>query len=234
MTTYSTPKGGPIGPKKVRNQALPCSVPGCSLQRKAVAKYCAPHEQRRYRYGSPLGRQIKPREYERERSETAAVIERNAHDHPGLVYALERLAGLLEGREGARLGNRKDSLQRHLARLKGHAVTPEQVLTEASALWLYGHHRNPTVLPQAPQLEAALGQAVLRLAPFNPKTAWSTSGKTYHVTALPADRKALGRWLRTTLGPLLVNIATAIEAEEANRRSMTDALRVALKPAPTS
>jgi hypothetical protein len=204
-----------------RNQLKPCSVPGCTETRHRVAANCYDHEMKRMLYGHPEGRPLHPREYSVERQDVSRLIRSNA-DHPGIQYALQRIARLLSGREPVG----RSSLARHLTRLYDAAVKPEAVLTEAAALWLWSS-RNPALLPDDIRLEFAIGAAVLRLAPLERTVSWR-SGRSYSVSAKTGDRRDLGHLIRNQLGPLLHNLTLTIHREEEQRRSMAQALALPL------
>src|SRR3954467_10568863 len=74
-----------------RNRALPCRLQGCARNRAAISPYCGRHAKAIEKHGHPLGRAIRRREYEAERTYVARLLERN-RSHPAIGCGLRFLA----------------------------------------------------------------------------------------------------------------------------------------------
>jgi len=104
---------------------------------------------RRYFYGWPGGRKIKPKEYAAEKKMVQALIDKN-RDKESIKYALNFL--------GQWLKNGFDLVQG----LREAGVTAEQILVESAALYVY-MQRNPRLVPGWTALTHATGLNVIRL-----------------------------------------------------------------------
>jgi hypothetical protein len=70
--------------KANENRGRACRAEGCNIGRKAVSPYCRAHARAVERYGHPLGRAIRPKEYAVERELVEKFVARQL-DHEGLL-----------------------------------------------------------------------------------------------------------------------------------------------------
>jgi hypothetical protein len=155
-------------------------------------------------------------EYEQERKEASRFLKLH-HDHPGIRSARDWLGNWLDASAS---GDKDQVASVHMARLKRYAISPEAILAEVAALWVFAQ-RNPTTLPDDVRLTIALAIGVLFLCPRE-------RTKTYHYRSGPrrvyadstsTERRVLGEQLRKTLALLLLNITGAIEAQHAQHEA---------------
>lgn len=195
-----------------RNAGRACTVRGCTRTRHQVGLYCHPHSKARTNHGHPLGRRIRPSEYAAERKEVSSFLDQH-QDHAGVQVALSFLQQWLD--ESRDSGREDIPARSHLSRLAVSGVSPLDILRESAALWLFSTRQSRT-LPDDERLTYALGVGVLHLAPFPQCTHWSPGRGTRKGYRPPngTARREAGEHLRNCLGPLLFNIATAIDAQK--------------------
>ena len=133
----------------LKNRLEVCFTDGCNRPRHGLSRYCSMCKYRRYFYGWPGGRKIKPKEYTAEKKMVQALIDKN-RDKESIKYALNFL--------GQWLKNGFDLVQG----LREAWVTAEQVLVESAALYVY-MQRNPRLVPGWTALTHAIGLNVIRL-----------------------------------------------------------------------
>ena len=195
-----------------RNVGRPCMVRGCTRRRHQIGLHCHAHSRARNQHGHPLGRRIRPSEYATERKEVSTFLDQH-QDHAGVQVALSFLQQWLD--EARRDAAAEVPARSHLVRLSVSGVTPQDILREAAAVWLFSTRQSRT-LPDDERLTYALGLAVLHLAPFAQGSRWVPGRgptKAYRPPNGTARREA-GEHLRNSLGPLLFNIATALDARK--------------------
>jgi hypothetical protein len=203
-----------------RNRGLPCRATACVLPRKSVSPFCSRHAKSYERWGHPLGRSVRPKEFAVERKIVAEFLERHAQ-HPGVVSALALLKRWLDS---AALGESAPALS-EWQRLQTHQVAPLEILTTAAALFLLSQWRH-RILPDDDRLTFAMGYHVLKLAPCSRRYAVSR-GKPRMVSVTPGKRarRDVGLRLRRVLAPLLANIAEALSVEWREKQQLDTDLR---------
>jgi hypothetical protein len=205
--------------KIASNSSRPCRHGGCSGRRKALSPYCRLHAVRVERYGHPDGKPINPKEYAVERARVADFLERHA-SHEGLINALKWLQKWLDAArraDAATLGSENVPGARELRQVAEHGVTPLQLLTEAAALFMYSQHQRG--LPDDDRLTWAIGVRVLTMAPRERRYGMLHGKPRYWSRSVgKVARREVGRRIRTTLAPLLVNIVQGIEAERSEKQ----------------
>ncbi len=212
------------------NAALRCSARGCNKPRSDAALHCQLHRRRARDHGHPEGRRIWPKEYAQERLEVAQLLAKE-RDHPairaGIALVREAMDDAIAStsRGAARPGGTHE-----LARIARAGVTPEAILAEAAAVFLFAQRR-PYALPDDARLTFAMGYAVSLLAPRRClQTRRYASGQVrrfYKPTRGPV-RRGLGTWLREGLAPLLVNFQHAAERAQALPQKRRRAMAVPL------
>ncbi len=98
-----------------------------------------------------------------------------------------------------------------MARLSISRVSALSILIEVAAVWLYAT-RNIRALDDGEQLTYALGTAVLHLAPGAVRAVWVLGEQREMPRRIggPA-RREVGLYVRDTLAPMLLNVATTID-----------------------
>jgi hypothetical protein len=217
------PSNASFQSKAAMNRGLTCRVAGCYIPRKAISPFCSTHAKANERYGSPLGRAIRPKEYRVERQLVENFLAKHC-EHEGVQNVIQWLRKWLdEANRGEEVPGRRE-----IQRLASTGVTPLLILTEAAAVYLYSHwsparsalHK----LPDDERLTFAMGIRVLALAPRNrrygklrgkPRMVCEPLGKV--------DRRAVGQRIRMNAIGLLSNIARAIEADEDAKKQFINA-----------
>jgi hypothetical protein len=153
-----------------------------------------------------------------------ARIVKKHHDHPAIDAGRSIIRSTLaEAMENPA----RSPAHRELARIAQAGTSPEVILIEAAAVFLFARG-NPHTLPDDVRLTSAMGYAASLLAPRQcTRTQRTRTGATRrHYREVPgAVRRALGGWLRTELSPLLANLLIAAEATAALQMRRREAMR---------
>ena len=193
-----------------KNLRRPCAVSGCPDKRDRIGKYCKYHDRKQRTFGSPLGRKVKRYEYKAESKVCADFVAEN-QEHPAIKLAQEYLKQWIE--HGATHPS-ATAFNKTLKRLHDHYVTPQDILSECAALWLFDQYRK--LFKSKEEMVMGLGGLVYWLAPvpFRHYTA-STGTKVWRYQRLPTKTKRqLGNDLHSMLCPVLINISRAIIKRE--------------------
>jgi hypothetical protein len=218
------PSSSSFHSKANANRGRACRVEGCFIGRKAVSPWCNAHSKSADRYGHPLGRAVRPKEYTIERTLVEQFIAAHA-DHAGIQSALKWLRKWLDA------ANMSEDVpgRAEMQRLHAHAVEPHSILVQAAALFLLARW-SPRKLVDDVRLDYSIGIAVIRLAPLT-KRYGTLKGQPRVYSKAPGRvaRREVGRRIRLNLAPLLMNISEAIsEAENAKKQFDRD-LRLPFK-----
>lgn len=186
-----------------------CKTRSCNKSRSGYSNYCSNHKAKRSRNGHPLQNVIRPHEYAKERKRVSYFIENYKEGSIALQSGLREIERLLKSPESIY----QDVLRVSFYDLHEREVTPEQVLTELTAIYLFSE-MYPSKLINDECLDHAYGRAVCRLG-------GCSIGSTYdfeksRTTAIykrysGKQVNALGKFLRQRYAILLVNIRLGIE-----------------------
>lgn len=226
-----------------QNEMYTCTVPGCQDHRTGMRRMCRDHLRTDRRYGHPNGNPLKPSTFARERALVVDLLSKNT-DHAALTHGLRWLtAWCTEATTSERAFAGADEV----ARLIRHGVTPLAILAEVAAvdIWL---NNNPRALPDDRAEDFAVSRAVFMLAPRpRRQSGWRPArpgGRapepwTYAPVPKPGALAFVGHHLRRrALTPLLVVIASAVQArareEEAQRAAMRTPMQWAALPSGVS
>jgi len=147
------------------------------------------------------------REYLREVEEVSQFLEHHAN-HVGVRIGIQCLQQWLDA---AKARDHTVPAYEQMARLSISRVSALSILIEVAAVWLYAT-RNIRALDDGEQLTFALGTAVLHLAPRAVRAVWVQGEQREMPRRIggPA-RREVGQYIRDTLAPLLLNVATTID-----------------------
>lgn len=207
------------------NEQRCCDAAGCALPRLGLERFCASHARTYRRYGHPTGRPVKPSSWAAFRVQVQTLLAANA-DHPGTKQVLQFLSAWMAKattNETAFYGAEE------VSRLVRHGVTSMDILVEVCAFWSW-HQRNPRALPSGPDadraVDFALSRAVFGLAPRPRRVSWATPGSpAYSPKPRSSGLAYVGKHLRQTLAPFLVNVAHSIEPEEVLKAKAAEAMK---------
>lgn len=201
------------------NAGRQCSHPSCHQPRFRIGAYCEHHSRLVKEYGHPDGRYVSPKEYQHEAHEVAEFLKQNL-THAGVVAALS----WIDEWQNMTISSDPDERAKQPAgidvmnRLRIHGVTPLDVLTEATSLWLYSY-RFPSKLMDDKRLTYALSRALYNKAPAPKRELWK-SGRIVRQRMLVPERNGIGGRIRDTLGLLILNIISTIHARQAAKESI--------------
>ena len=208
------------------NEQQCCDASGCSLPRHSIDRFCSSHTNTYRRYGHPAAGPLKPSSWAPFRAQVRTLLDANA-DHPGAQQVLRLITAWM-----ATATNNDSAFPgaEELARLSGHGVTAMDMLVEACALWSM-LQRSPRTLPQGGPdadraVDFAISRAVFGLAPRARRQSWTTPGsRSYSTKARSSALAHIGKHLRQTLAPFLVNVAHSIEPEADLKAKAAEAMR---------
>ncbi len=188
-----------------------CTALGCNLPRFRVGAYCQSHAIKVNRWGHPSGRAVREQEMARERETVEAFLSKHK-GHPATVAACkffdDWMSKAVEGKPDV-VG------LLHLQRLQAHGVTSMELAVRAASVFRW-FRNNPRALDDGDCLTMNIGNHLLRAAhteTLGQRT--SRYGRTYknRRKPTPADRRAVGRYVRGALSGFLANVAAGIDAE---------------------
>jgi hypothetical protein len=158
--------------------------------------------------------------------EKVRVIVRNNASHPGILSATQWLQQWINAVMGGQHGALAPE---DIRRLVDAGVTAEDILVEASSFFLYQQY-NPHHFLNDAAVDIALSMAVLQLAPPAKKTRRNPDGSTTEVRqeVKTAPRKKVGRYIRSHLIDLFVNLKKTIEENSCASITTKAAMRAPL------
>ncbi|WP_154654808.1 hypothetical protein [Solimonas variicoloris] len=193
-----------------------CAVPNCGRDVDRFGSWCRRHQDRRSRQGHPTAAAISKVELKPFLARAAAfVMEQDRAGHVGVRAALGWIEGQLEScRNAPALAFSSGTpMEMRWQAWKGRAaregVTPQQVLSAALAVHLFGKYQ-PTRLPDRRFTDYQVGAHILRLAcrrGYYTKAGRRATRTIGHSSQL---RLYAGSLVNNTLIPLLVAAAEAI------------------------
>lgn len=192
----------------LKNELLPCSVPGCPYHRHRLYNVCMRHQARKAHWGDPKARAIQKRELTSVLSEVRSLVERNEASHTGLQNALNWFDRWLKD---AAENKRGVPGWKHIRRLYEYGVNAKELLVTCGAVWLFSY-RNPHRLPTEKALSFALAHQLLKLIPLQYTT--TSSGKKRAMLMGRRDREEIGEYIKKSLAVLFVNIVKTINGKE--------------------
>lgn len=209
-----------------RNHGKLCRAPGCHMPRHRISSWCQKHDQRVSLYGHPEGRVLFQRDYLQESTDVAQFLDKHL-SHAGVQQALKWWQEWLDA---AASGNEEAVAAKDISRLAEKQVSPLDILKAISAVWLYSH-RYPRRLPDDERLSYQLSIATLKTCPrysyISPK------GNTWPIRYSSRGKRLIGKRIRATLGLLLVNIASTIDALPDTRQQLKHYLALPFNISPT-
>lgn len=198
-----------------------CAAKSCTRRATGFSRYCATHRGRYSRTGDPNGRILRKGRDLAEFRKMADTYLAKWKDHPAIVKACQYLESLLTT-DSTYTGPVRvhREIARELRRLRLDGATGLAMLQRVTAVAAYAHWHRRT-FDDGPCLTVNLGHHLLRT------TARPGAGKVKRKVAFE-----LGREVRETLGLLLSQVATAIEADVTKQARARDAIKDALKLEP--
>jgi hypothetical protein len=159
-------------------------------------------------YGDVNGRALRAHQYERERTDVARIIARNA-GHPALAEAEGLLVGIIRSAPGYADTFRSD----------WGDVTAKYLLEHVASVYVYAARKEFAEL-YGDRLALMLGFAAARFVPRKVRDVRRYRGAVYRQPReIPARmRKYIGRSIVGLLSPFLVNIQQAIQKREEDIR----------------
>ena len=186
-----------------------CNVPECYKHRSGVSTYCKSHRNAAARAGHPLQ---SVRTYQArhtvEREKVRAIVLNNS-THPGIITATQWLQSWIN----AVMRGQADALApEDIRRLVDSGVSAQDILIEAASFFIYQQYNQHKFLNDA-AVDIALSMTVLQLAPAAKKTRRNPDGSTTVVRqdVKTAPRKKVGRYIRSHLIDLFVNLKKTLE-----------------------
>jgi len=210
---------GQMAAVAARRKHEPCAVAGCSKNRIGIAMHCEAHAKRKARYGHPEGQPIAQKDYLEESQEVATFL-MNQAAHPAVISALAWLSKWLEeAREGkAEVG------QKIMGRVRGRLITPEAILTEIAAVFIYSKHY-PFRLPDDQRLTFAYARNVARLGTFEYRSYGPPDNRSKTMRhPSPIELRATGERIRLNLSRFLVNLSQGLNAKTEELKKFKDDL----------
>lgn len=199
-----------------RNSLHKCKAISCNNPRHNLSAYCKSHFKRADLYGDPNGKSLRRSEYRKEFEDVSEIITSNI-DHIATQTVLKFIQSWLD----RALSGQPCVMASEIARLARADVSALDILLEASAIFLFSH-RNPKTLPDDVRQSYQIGIAILRLA--EQFTYTSSNGKKAHRKPSGTDRKAIGKYLRESLGLFLFNVTAAINRREQEEQDFREKL----------
>lgn len=203
-----------------------CDVPDCVKHRHGISRYCLKHRNTHARTGHPLQRsQLFNSRHSLEREKVRTIVTNNAN-HPGILEAIRWLQQWINA---AMRGEKGALALEDIRRLVDAGVTAEDILIEATSFYIYQQH-NPHHFLSDEVLDISLSIAVLSLARPARRTRYNPDGTTTEVRQgiKAAPRKKVGRFIRSHLLDLFVNIQKLIEDNQASALTTKAAMRAPL------
>ena len=195
------------------NERNYCSVPGCNHNRYKISKHCRNHRQQTWRWGHPQARSISKKEYAMEIEEVSEIVNFNL-DHKGMQKGIEFFKRAMEL---GKAGSQYVPCSHYFARLHEADVNPVDLLILSAAIWLFAE-RNPRRVLNKAHEDHLLGSKIIRFVP-------------YHGNTKGPEHKAVGEYVRSKIGVLLLNINRSIKMHESERRETLKALNAPLRTA---
>lgn len=215
MPTYRT-----IADAKAANERHPCSVDDCTNPRIGVSKYCMKHRNHFTLYGHPLQTKLHSSRHAVERQQVTEIFNSNSN-HPGILSAIRWIQQWMDdaitGRAGTVLA------AEDLRRLHDNGVTARDIVIEAASFYIFQQWNKHKFLNDA-AVDVAMSLAILSLAPLDKRSRAGTPGMVpVRIRAKP--RKAVGRWIRSHLIDLFVNLQNTIESNRNAAFTTQEAMR---------
>ena len=199
-----------------RNTRHKCKAISCNNPRFNLSGYCKSHFKKANLYGDPYGKSLRSSEYSKEFKDVSEIITSNI-DHIATQTVLKFIQSWLDRASSGQ----PCVMAREIARLARADVSALDILLEASAIFLFSQ-RNPKSLPDDVRLSYQIGIAILRLA--EQFTYTTSNGTKAHRKPSGTDRKAIGKYLRESLGLFLFNVTAAINRHEQEERDFREKL----------
>lgn len=199
----------------------PCAAKGCGRWSQGFSRYCTTHRYRMHYTRSETGRILRRGRDLGEFRKLADPYLMQHKDHPAIVKACAWLESPLTD-ASAHTGSSSvhRDMAKELRRLRLDGATGLAMLQRVTAVAAYAHWHRRT-FDDGPCFTVNLGHHLLRT------TARPGSGKVKGKVAFE-----LGREVRETLGLLLSQVATAIEADVTKQARARDAIKDALRLEP--
>jgi hypothetical protein len=217
----------PISESIARNSQYRCKAIGCNTNRYNLSGYCSKHNKTFKLFGNPHGKALRGKTYKKESEDALAIISSNL-EHTSTQTAIKFIQSWLDkSKAGVPC-----VCATEMSRLAYADVTALKILLESTAIFLYSQ-RNPKSLPDGLELSYQMSVGILRLAPqvivnHTPK------GYTVRRKANATERKAIGKYLRESLGLFYYNVFNTISRKEKEEYDFRQSLYTPLEiKAPT-
>ena len=135
-------------------------------------------------------------------------------DHSGMKKGIEFFQRAMEL---GKAGSQYLPCNHYFARLYEAEVDPIDLLILSAAIWLFAE-RNPRRVRNKAHEDHLLGNKIIRFVP-------------YHGQTKGPEHKAVGEYVRSNIGVLLLNIIRSINMHEKDRRESLKAQNAPLKTA---
>lgn len=199
-----------------RNTRNKCKAISCNNPRHNLSGYCRAHFKRFDLYGDPEGKSIRHSEYKKEFEEVSGIISTNL-DHIATQTVLRFIQTWLDKASSGQ----PCVMASEISRLSNSNVSALDILLETSAVFLFSQ-RKPNSLPDDVRLSYQIGIAILRLA--EQFTYTDRNGKKAYKKASGTDRRAIGKYLRESLGLFLFNVTASINRREQEEQEFREKL----------
>lgn len=199
-----------------RNARHKCKAVSCNNPRHNLSGFCRTHFKRADLYGDPNGKSLRRSEYKKEFEDVSELITSNIN-HIATQTVLKFIQAWLD----KAVSGQACVMAIEMSRLAKASVSALDILLEASAIFLYSQ-RHPKSLADDERLNYQIGIGILRLAEQFTYTA--SNGKKAHKKPSGTDRKAIGKYLRTSLGLFLFNVTAAINRREQEEQDFREKL----------
>ena len=206
----------PIQESIDRNTRHKCKAIACNNPRYNLSGYCKAHFKKNDLYGDPNGKSLRKSEYRKEFEEVSEIITSNIN-HIATQTVLKFIQSWLDRSSS----NQPCVMASEIARLARADVSALDLLLEASAIFLFSQ-RNPKSLPDDVRLSYQIGIAILRLAEQFTYTA--SNGNKAHRKPSGTDRKAIGKYLRESIGLFHFNVTAAINKRDQDEQDFREKL----------
>lgn len=192
-----------------QNERQSCRAPECVRPRIGISPYCLRHRKAHSFYGHPLQAKLHASRHAAEREQVAEIFSCN-RDHPGILAAVQWTQQWMDNA----LSRSKETVAAEdLRRLQNSGVTAREIVIEAAAFYIYQQNNKHKFFNDAAE-DIALSLAVLGLAPLGKKTTYLPNGATgsTRINIKSSPRKKVGRYIRSHLLHLFINLQQVIRA----------------------
>lgn len=198
-----------LGEYLLKNQQVTCDVNGCSNLRARTARYCHTHQYKHKQYGSPYHQRIPARLFNIHKERVLKVLLKNL-THDGIKSALELIDSWL---------SKEDQSVPYSQRFRDlQNTSPLEILVAISAL-THIYRTTDDLIKDERHYQFHLGNVALNTKKVGVGTS-KLRGK---------ERRDVGKYLKDSLGLLLIGISEAVLERERKVKQQYHAFMKPLK-----